>query len=177
MIDRLRFLLDRPLDPLVARAIVVFASAILVGFAGLFALSASESSRPAAAGRPAAPERSWLARSFGDANEEAAPPATSAVAPHRRRQDPQDEKGSPAASRAAKAMRLHRALQHVPYRSGRLSVRLVGARGGRAVLAISAPTIPAARRGWRRFLRRYRDGGHVYLPRFEAAAKAAGSGE
>jgi hypothetical protein len=176
MIDRLRFLLDRPLDPLAARAVVVFATAILLGFGVLFVLGASESSRPAAAGRQAVAAQSRPGLSFGALQVEAPPPAAP-KAPRRHRQDPQDEKGSPAAGRAAKAMRSHRALQHVPYRSGSLSVRLVGARGGRAVLVVSAPTISAARRGWRRFLRRYRDDGRAYLPHFEAAAKAAGGGE
>jgi hypothetical protein len=167
MIDHLRFLLDRPLDPLVARAIVVSATAILLGFAALFVLAAGESGRSAAPGRQAVPTQPKAARSFGAARAEAARPAPRAS--HRRRQDPQDEKGSPAAKRATKALRSHRALQHVPYRHARLSVRLVGVRGGRAVLAVSAPTISAARRGWRRFLRRYGDSGRAYLTRFERA--------
>lgn len=164
MIDRLRFLLDRPLDPLVARAVVVFASAILLGFATLYVLAAQEP------GPSAAPDRQVISpppdEPFAAARAEAAPPAPRAPQP--RRQDPQDETGSPASRRAAKTLASHRALQHVPYRRGRLSVRLVGARGERAVLAVSAPTIPAARRGWRAFLRRYRDTGRAYLPRFEA---------
>jgi len=167
MIDRLRFLLDRPLDPLAARAVVVFASAILLGFAALFALAAGEPGRSAAPGRQAVPTQPQAARSFGGAQADAAPPAPNAA--HRPRQDPQDEAGSPAAARAAKALRSHRALQHVPYRRDRLTVRLIGARGGRAVLAVRAPTTAAAHRGWRAFLRRYRDTGHVYLPRFEAS--------
>ena len=122
MIDRLRFLLDRPLDPLVARAIVVSATAILLGFAALFVLAVGEPGRSAAPGRQAVPTQPQAARSFGAARAEAAPPAPRAS--HRRRQDPQDEKGSPAAKRATKALRSHRALQHVPYRRARLSVRL-----------------------------------------------------
>ena len=57
MIDRLRALLDRPLDPSAARAILVFASAILVGFAGLFVLAAGEPDRQAstAGGRRRSP--------------------------------------------------------------------------------------------------------------------------
>jgi hypothetical protein len=172
MIDRLRFLLNRPLDPLAARAIVVSATAILLGFAALFVLAAGEPGHSAAPGRRAVPTQPQPARSFGAARAEAAPQAPRAS--HRRRQDPQDEKGSPAASRAAKALRSHRALQHVPYRHARLSIRLVGARGGRAVLAVSAPTIPAGRRGWRRFLRRYRDSGNAYLTRFEATGGQGG---
>lgn len=167
MIDRLRFLLNRPLDPLAARAIVVSATAILLGFAALFVLAAGEPGHSAAPSRQAVPTQPQPARSFGTAPAETARPAprTSRL----RRQDPQDEKGSPAAKRATKALRSHRALQHVPYRRARLSVRLVGARGGRAVLAVSAPTISAARRGWRRFLRRYRDSGRAYLTHFERA--------
>ena len=175
MIDRLRFLLDRPLDPLVARAIVVFATAILIGFVAVFALGANESSRPVPADRQPVAAQPRPGRSFGARQVEAASPTPSAS--RRPRQDPQDEKGSPAAGRAAKAMRSHRALQHIPYRSGRLSVRLVGARRGRAVLAVTAPTIPAARLGWRRLLRRYHDSGRAYLPRFEAATKVVGGDE
>jgi len=167
MIDRLRFLFDRPLDPLAARAVVVFASAILVGFATLFVLGTGESGRSAATPDvTAVAPRSQPARPLAATTPEAAPtaPRTS----RRRRQDPQDEKGSAAARRAAKALRSHRALQHVPYRCGPLTVRLVGAHGTRAVLAVSAPTIAAARRGWRAFLRRYQDDGRSYVPRFQA---------
>jgi hypothetical protein len=166
MMDRLRFLLDRPLDPRAARAVAVFATAILLGFGALFVLGANEAGRPAAASSQAAAQ-SQPGRSVSAPQVEAPSPRISAAS-RRHRQDPQDEKGSPAAGRAAKAMRSHRALQHVPYRSGPLTVRLLGARGGKAVLGVSAPTIVAARRGWRRFLRRYRDFGRAYLPRFES---------
>lgn len=166
MIDRLRFLLDRPLDPLVARAVVVFASAILLGFAALFVLGASES-RHSAPSRQATTAQPKSVRPFGAVPSIAASPAAPRES-RRRRQDPQDEKGSQAAARAAKALRSHRALQHVPYRHRHLNVRLFGAQGDRAVLAISAPTISAARRGWREFLRSYGDDGRAYLTRFEA---------
>lgn len=165
MIDRLRFLLDRPLDPAPARAVVVLATAVLVGFVAVFVLGAASSNRRV----PPAPEAAETAqprpgRFFGDVEVEAAPAAPST--PRRPEQDPQDEKGSAAAGRAAKALRSHRALQHIPYRSGHFSVHLIGAHRGRAVLAVSAPTISAARRGWRGFLRRYRDSGRSYAPRF-----------
>lgn len=163
MIDRLRFLLDRPLDPLAARAVVVFATAILLGFAALFVLGARESDRPAAAGQPAVQPRPIVAPEV----EASSPEVPSASRRHR--QDPQDEKGTPAAARAAKAMHSHRALQHVPYLSGSLRILLAGAHGDRAVLAVSAPTISMARRGWRRFLRRYRDSGRSYIPHFNGA--------
>jgi hypothetical protein len=165
MIDRLRFLLDRPLDPLVARAVVVFASAILLGFAALYVLAAREP------GSSAAPDRQAVlpppGEPFGTARAQAAPPAPPEARP--RRQDPQDETGSPAARHAAKTLASHRALQHVPYRRGPLSVRLIGARGGRAVLAVSAPTISVARKGWRQFLQRFGDSGRSYLARFSGA--------
>lgn len=165
MINRLRFLLDRPLDPLVARAVAVFATAILLGFASLFVLAAGEPGRSAPPGRQAGSTQPRPGSSFDPARVQEAPPAPRASRPPR--QDPQDEAGSAAARRAANSLASHRALQHVPYQHGHLSVRLVGARGGRAVLAVSAPTISAARRGWRGFLRRYRDGGRAYLARFE----------
>lgn len=169
MIDRLRFLLDRPLDPRAARAVIVLATAILLGFAALFVLGASKSSRRAGAGRQAVVAHPRPARPFGAARPEAAQPATPGLRRRRRRQDPQDQKGSSAAARAAKALRSHRALQQVPYRHGDLSIRLVGAHDGRAVLAVSAPRISAARRGWRRFLRRYHDTARSYIPRFTSS--------
>jgi hypothetical protein len=175
MIDRLRFLLDRPLDPLAARAVVVFATAILLSFAALFVLGSGESSGPPAAGEQASsppPPRSG--RSHDAPVLEAQSPA--APRPPRRRQDPQDEKGSAAATRAAKVLRSHRALQHVPYRRGAFTVHLVGVARGRAVLAIDAPTISAARRGWRRFLRRYGDSGRSYVPRFLGSGSGAAHG-
>jgi hypothetical protein len=174
VIDRLRFLLDRPLDPAHARAVVVLATAVLVGFVAVFVLGAASSDRPAPAGPDAVAAQSHPGRSFGDGEVEAAPAAPSTT--RRPGQDPQDEKGSPAAGRAAKAMRSHRALQHVPYRSGRFSVHLIGAHGGRAVLAVGAPTISAARRGWRGFLRRYRDSGRSYVPHFIGGGEGGANG-
>ncbi|HMC50832.1 MAG TPA: hypothetical protein VKH20_09305 [Solirubrobacterales bacterium] len=163
MIDQLRFLLDRLLDPLVARAVVVFASAILFGFAALYVLAAHERGHSVAPGRKvvSSPPPS---DSLGAVRPQMSPSAPRTSRP--RRQDPQDKAGSPAARRAAKTLASHRALQHIPYRHAHLSVRLIGARGGRAVLAVSAPTISAARRGWRQFLQRFGDSGRSYLARF-----------
>ncbi|HMJ74011.1 MAG TPA: hypothetical protein VK471_11695 [Solirubrobacterales bacterium] len=168
MIDRLRFLLDRPLDPLAARAVVLFATAILVGFTAVFVLGVSESDRPAAPRQQAAPARAQP-RQVLDRPPAGAAPAPPQVPPHRRR-DPQDQKDSAAARRAARALRSHRAIQHVPYRNGELTVVLVGARGGRAALRVSAPTARAGRRGWHRYLRRYRDSGRAYIPIFDVGA-------
>jgi hypothetical protein len=162
MVDRFRALLEEPLDPRAGRAVLVLASAILLGFAALFVLAAREpdvASPRSETQEPAAVATVPVAPPTGDVESaENRPPL--------RRQDPQDEKGSRAARRAARALRAHRALQHVPYRSGKLTVVLAGARGHRAVLRVSAPTVRAARQGWRRFLRRYRDSGRSYLPLF-----------
>lgn len=167
MADRLRALLDRPLDPSAARAILVLASAILVGFAALFVLAGGEPDRQASTAERsssiAPPQASATPAGASEGEQPGSRPST-------RRQDPQDVKGSAAGRRAAWALRTHRALQHVPYRDGQLAVALVGARAGRAVLRVSAPTVGEARRGWRRFLRRYSDRGRSYLPVFKAVA-------
>lgn len=167
MIDRLRLLLDRPLDPAVARAAVALGSAIFLGFAAIFVLGAGERDHPVSS-------REGTARSSRVATapvEEIAPKSKAKPRLPRRRQDPQDERASAAGRRAARALQSHRALQHVPYRDGGVAVALVGARGSRAVLRVSASTIPAARRGWHRFLRRYYDSGRSYVPVFKAVAR------
>jgi hypothetical protein len=165
MVDRLRALLDHPLDQSAARAILVLASAILLGLAALFALAGSE------------PESVTSQKDRPPAASSPVPVAPVEVegeaAGHRlpaRRQDPQDIEGSAAARRAGRALRSHRALQHAPYMQGGVTIALVGARGSRAVLRVSAPTVPSARRGWRRFLRRYRDSGRAYVPIFATTA-------
>jgi hypothetical protein len=166
MVDRLRALLDRPLDPNAARAILVLASAVLLGLAALFAFAASAPDRPTSqGGRAAAASPSATAAPVEVVEDEAVEhrPATP-------RQDPQDERGSAAGRRAARALRSHRALQHVPYKDGEVTVILAGARGSRAVLRVNAPTRAAARRGWHRFLRRYRDLGRAYVPVFATTA-------
>lgn len=158
MVDRLRALLEEPLDPRLGRAVVMLASAILLGLAALFILAARQPERSTTV---EAPPVAWSTSGSAPAT---VAPAPTPVAP--RRQDPQDQEGSAAARRAARALASHRALQHVPYRSGKLAVELVGARGRRAVLRVSAPTVRAARAGWRRFLRRYRDSGRAYVAIF-----------
>jgi hypothetical protein len=170
MIDRLRFLLDRPLDPLAARAVVVLATAVLLGFAAVFVLGTSQPGPSAAPREQGLPARPQSGQPLGRAPLDASPPLQ--APPSRRRQDPQDEKGSAAAKRAARALNSHRALQHVPYRRGELSIELVGVRGGRAALRVSAPTLAEARGGWRRFLRRYGDAGRAYAPRFKGGVGA-----
>jgi hypothetical protein len=158
MVDRLRALLEEPLDPRLGRAVVVLASAILLGLSALFILAVHQPETSTRAEEPPA------ARSTsGSATADLAPAPTPAAP---RRQDPQDQEGSAAARRAARALASHRALQHVPYRNDELVVELVGARGHRAVLRVSAATVQAARAGWRRFLRRYRDSGRAYIALF-----------
>jgi hypothetical protein len=163
MVDRLRVLLEEPLDAAVGRAVVVLASAIVLGVAALFVLAAREPGTGTRAETPATAQST-----SGQAPAELEPAPVEETAP-RHRQDPQDQEGSPAAQRAARALASHRALQHVPYRSGGLTVELVGARGHRAVVRVSADTARAARRGWRRFLRRYGDSGRAYIPIFRGA--------
>jgi hypothetical protein len=168
MVDRLRALLDHPLDPSAARAVLVLASAIFLGLAALFILATGQADhspvgkekRPASTAPPPA-----------SANSIDSPSEGQRIAPRSpaHRQDPQDVPGSAAARRAARALRSHRALQHVPYRSGEIRVDLVGARGNRAVLRISAPTLADARRGWRLFLARHRDSGKAYVLVFKAS--------
>src|SRR5215218_5514250 len=160
MVDRLRALLDRPLDPSAVRVIVGLAGAIFLGIAVLFVLACSGPSQPTSPRARAAATSSRSAVPVKGAEGEVTEP---------RPQDPQDEQGSAEARRADRSLRSHRALQHIPYREGGLTVRLVGARGRRAVLRVSAPTVPAARRGWQQFLRRYEDSGHAYVPVFKVS--------
>lgn len=93
------------------------------------------------------------------------------------KQDPQDHRGTAAAKRAARALATHRALQHVPYRHGAVTIRLTGAlKDGKAILTVTAPTPMEARAGYRRFLARYHDTGHAYQPRYIASRKASRRG-
>lgn len=92
-------------------------------------------------------------------------------------QDPQDHRGTQAAKRAAQALASHRALQHVPYRRGQVTIRLTGAlKDGKAVLTITAPTVAEAKAGYRRFLARYHDRGRAYRLRFLASRKVSRRG-
>lgn len=159
MADRLRALLDRPLDPSAARAILALASTILVGFTAIFFLAASQPEQPTS------PERGPAEVSPPPAPATAVEPPESSR-PAELRQDPQDVRDSAAARRAGRAIRSHRALQHVSYRRGNLAIDLVGAEGHRAVLRVSAPTRAEGRRGWRAFLRRFRDRGEAYIAQF-----------
>jgi hypothetical protein len=172
MVDRLRALLDRPLDPSAARAILILASGIFLSLAGLLILAAGSSGPD--------PEAVRQQSQLSPLDSAPVPPVEEGdddgrrQPPPRHRQDPQDVSGSVAAGRAARALRSHRALQHVPYRSGGVTIVLAGARGSRALLRVTASTLPAARRGWHRFLRRYRDSGQAYIPVFDRSGVRRG---
>lgn len=163
MIDRLRILLDRPLDPVVGRAVLVFSAAVFLGFATLVVVARFEQ------GGGGAPARAHLRRTpkASVAITASPPPKQSARAAEPRPQDPQDRRGTAAARRAGRELRAHAALQHVPYRDGGLAIDLVGARDGKAILSVTAATRPAAVRGWRSFLRRFHDAGRSYRRRFK----------
>lgn len=171
MAERLRALLEHPLDPRVARAAVALGCAVLLGFAALIVVAGTGSGP----NRPSARDQSGAGLTI-DRPMAARRPAGGIRTPRsdRPRQDPQDRPGSPAALRAERELASHRALQHVPYRHGGLSVVLVGAEGKRAVLRVRAATAAAARRGWRRFLRRYRDPGAAYRAEFEGGGRRRG---
>lgn len=168
MAERLRALLERPLDPSVARAVLALACAVLAGLAALFALAGTEADRVSPPRKTATAPPSTI--------EAPSPPAPRPRRRGRGAQDPQDQRGSSAARRAARELAGHRALQHVPYRRAGVAIDLAGARSGRAVLRVTAPSVRAARRGWRAFLRRYRDAGHSYIPLFDAGGRGRGGG-
>lgn len=160
MIERFRAFLDRPLDPAAGRAILALATASLVGFAAVILLAGGEPrgvdhAQVTSAPTPAAADVDPLDLDAGGSARAQLP-----------KQDPQDRPGSAAARRAASALRERRALQHVPYSLGAVSIVLVGAHRGRAVLRVSAPTRAAARRAWRAFLDRFEDRGSSYKPLF-----------
>jgi hypothetical protein len=174
VIDQIRSLLDRPLDSRPARAIVAlaccvtFALAALVGFAMLGGSPSAE--RPPQGQRftrPTAPPQAAPARQ----------PRSSAEGPHRSvsrakpRQDPQDRRGSSAYRRAHRTLSGSRALQHLPLRRGDLSITLIGADHGRAVLRVRASSVAKAKKGWRRVLRRFHDSGRAYELRFATRAR------
>jgi hypothetical protein len=172
VIDLIRGLLDRPLDPRHARAIVAVASCLTFAFAGLVGFGVITGSRPTAhegGGRtglaaPTAPPTAAIEGSpHGSDEESERPPARPGVP-----QDPQDRPGTSAYRRARRTLREHRALQHLPFHGRGLSITLTGADHGRAIVRVAAATVPEAKRRWRGFLRRLGDRGDSYLPRFHA---------
>jgi hypothetical protein len=163
---RLREPAERPLDPSAGRIVALLGGAVCLGFAVLIGLGLTG---PGATG-PARPIASSQALSRVAARP-AVPVARRAAARgtgSRFSQDPQDRPGSAAARRADRGLAVHRALQHVPWRHGGVSIDLVGAIGSKAVLAVRATVVAEAHRGYRAFLRRFHDDGRAYLPRFRA---------
>lgn len=169
MVERLRELADRPLDHGVARAILILGLAVTIGVSLLVGLAAVEGGEGSSSGGDVS-TRAPLVRSLSSprARVTIAHPAPRAA------QDPQDRRGSAARRRAVAELRSHRALQHVPYRRDGVAISLVGTRGSRAVLRVTAPTSRAARAGWRVFLRRCRDGGAAYVPLFRRGGQGRG---
>jgi hypothetical protein len=161
MVERLRALLERPLAPAVGRAILVLALATSLGFAAV-ALLGGAGGRP---GGDAPRRRPAIARLPVSESADSDPsPLSQRVA----RQDAQDRQGTSAHRLAIRELAAHRALQDVPWHRGGVSIELVGVKGAKAALAVEGPSILAARRGWGGFLRRHRDDGRSYLPRFRA---------
>ena len=172
MIDLIRSLLDRPLDPRHARAVVVIACCLTLTFAALVGFTVIGGSRPVEhetrtedSSRPTAPPPVTV-EGPSHVSGTKSPPAP-------RRQDPQDRRGSAAYRRARRTLRENRALQHLPFRRRGLSISLAGADRGRAVIRILAPTVSEAKRRWRHFLRRSGDDGSSYETRFRARPRLA----
>jgi hypothetical protein len=166
VIVRLREIAGRPLEPAIARGLVVLAGAVCVGFAvlvglGLLGPAGAGWSGPGSIRSRVAGAREAARRPASIGDLEASPRSRIDHAA----QDPQDRPGTPAARRARRELATHRALQHVPWRRGGVSILLVGAHHGKAVLSVAGPTRVADRRGWRSFLRLFQDDGRSYVPR------------
>jgi hypothetical protein len=162
MAERLRALVERPLGPATGRAIPLLALAVGLGFAVVALLGGIDASAPM---HGAATARSPVRR-----------PASSGPSPRSpliARQDPQDRRGTTAHRLALREVVAHRALQHLPWHRGGVSIELVGAKGAEAVLDVEGPSLLAARRGWSRFLGRRRDDERSYIPRFRISSEGA----
>jgi hypothetical protein len=171
VIGPLRAMAARRLD----RAILVLSGAVCLGFAAAVALGLP-GSRTATGGSsaPVTPQRRWSSPATRAAVPSVGARKPGAGAPRRPIQDPQDRPGSPAAARARRELRTHRALQDLPWRGGDASIGLVAARGPKAVLEVRAPSIRAGRRVYRAFLRAHDDDGRAYLPIFRAGGGGRG---
>jgi hypothetical protein len=176
VIDLIRNLLDRPLDPRLARAVVVLSITITFAFAILVTFGVIAGSVPGEvedrggeiARTPSAPPAQQAEPPAGRSGR-----ADSGGPPVRPRpeQDPQDRPGGKDYRRAREAMREHRALQHLPYEHRGVAIVLAGADRGRAVVHITAGSVARAKHQWRAFLAGYRDDGRAYEPRFAARPK------
>lgn len=171
--NRLRALLDMPLDPAVGRAVLVLAGAVCGGLAALILLGATgpqavTSTRPAAR-IPVAQAPSGVEATHRPVFEA----GSRAAARSRPSQDPQDRPGTGAHRRAERELISHRAPQYVPWHRGGVTISLVGAREAKAVLEVQAATVGVARRGYGAFLRSFRDDGRAYLVRIVAGDRLA----
>jgi hypothetical protein len=170
VIDPIRRILDRPLAPAQARAVLALAACVTFGFATLVCLGEVSGSTPGDSG-PGPRSKAPTEPPPAPPTKPSSAPAGSTVAPSEStlpEQDPQDRPGTLAYRRARRELREHRALQRLPFRGRGLSITLVGADHGRALIRIVAATIVKAKRGWRQFLRRWSDHGSAYEPRFAA---------
>lgn len=164
MSGRLRDQAERPVTPGVPRAILATALAVTAGLGCLVAVGVGGHRDPLPGHHdPAGEPRRVPARPALADPDDAATHLT-------RRQDPLDRPGTAAHRRADRELVSHRALQHVPWHRGAVSIRLVGAKGERAVLSVAGPDRATERRAWASFLHRYGDEGRSYLPRFRSAA-------
>jgi hypothetical protein len=168
VIERLRALLERPLDPALSRAMLALALAVGTGFAIVALLAGSGAHTGMGGSREARPTPARQEK-IDRAPRPVPTPSPGKVSGR----DAQDHRGTAAHRRATREVADHRALQHVPYEEAAVSVKLVGVLRGRAVLEVEGPSIGAARRGWRRFLRRFDDDGGAYVPRFETIGAAS----
>lgn len=165
MLDRFLDFLYAPLSGRAARAVLILTALVCHGYVlvTLLSIAAGGEAQPGAehhdARRRAAPVRPV----GSDPDPGVADP----------RQDPQDRPRSAAARAAQGELRSHRALQHVPYRGAGVTITLVGARRGRALLSVRGGDLATERRGWRAFLRRFEDDGSAYVPVFAASRDGA----
>jgi hypothetical protein len=161
VLDRFLDFLYAPLSGRAARAVLILTALVCHGYVlvTLLSIAAGGDAKPGAghhdAQRRAVPVRS----AHSDRDPGVAHP----------RQDPQDRPGSAAARAAQGELRTHRALQHVPYQGAGVTITLVGARRGRALLSVRGGDLVTERRGWRGFLRRFDDDGSAYVPLFTAS--------
>jgi hypothetical protein len=158
VLDRFLDFLYAPLSGRAARAVLILTALVCHGYVlvTLLSIAAGGEAQPGSEHHDAQ-RRAVPVRSAGSERDPG-------VAHHR--QDPQDRPRSAAARAAQGELRTHRALQHVPYRGAGVTITLVGARRGRALLRVSGTDLTTERLGWRAFLRRFGDDGSAYVPVF-----------
>jgi hypothetical protein len=158
VLDRFLDFLYAPLSGRAARAVLILTALVCHGYVlmTLLSIAAGGEAQPGAE-QHAARRRAVPVRPAGSERD----PGVAHP-----RQDPQDRLGSASARAARGELRTHRALQHVPYRGAGVTITLVGARDGRALLRVRGGDLATERRGWRGFLRRFGDDGSAYVAVF-----------